>query len=88
MQAVKHFSTFQLIRVAHWGLMSAIGILWLCCSTESTQKAVNYCSTLLNDRYSSGEFESINQKVEVAYIYLILQRFFYNRHNVQIVPTI
>lgn len=68
MLTMKTFTIFQLIEKAHWVLLSAFGVFSLCSSTESTNKAIIDCATLLSSTYSHEAFESINHKVEVCSI--------------------
>lgn len=67
MLALKTFTIFQLIEKAHWVLLSAFGIFSLCFSTESTNKAISDCATLLNAMYSHDALDNINHKVEVSF---------------------
>ena len=64
--AMKSFTIFQLIEKAHWVLLllSAFGVFSLCFSTESTNKAITDCATLLNSTCSHDAL-NINHKVEV-----------------------
>lgn len=64
---MKSFTIFQLIEKAHWVLLSAFGIFSLCSSTESTNKAISDCATLLNSMYSHDAIENINHQLEVCF---------------------
>lgn len=66
MLSLKTFTIFQLIEKTNWIFLSAFGIFSLCFSTETTNKAITDCTTLLNTMYSYADDESINHKVEVC----------------------
>ncbi|CRK99315.1 CLUMA_CG012766, isoform A [Clunio marinus] len=68
MMTTKNFTIFQLIEKAHWILLSAFAIFSLCYTTESTNKAISDCASLLNTIYSHDDFENINHKVEIEII--------------------
>lgn len=63
---MKSFTIFQLIEKVQWVLLSALGIFALCLSTESTNKAISDCTTLLSSAYSHDALESINHKADVG----------------------
>lgn len=67
MLVVKSFTIFQLIEKLHLVLLSAFAVFSLCASTESTNKAITDCATVLNTMYSHDAFENINHKVEVCF---------------------
>lgn len=67
MLSLKTFTIFQLIERANWILLSAFGIFALCLSSETTNKAITDCTTLLNTMYSHDGDENINHKVKVRW---------------------
>lgn len=67
MLSLKTFTIFQLIEKANWIFLSAFGIFSLCFSTETTNKAITDCTTLLNTIYSHDACENINHQVEVCW---------------------
>ena len=67
MLSLKTFTIFQLIEKANWIFLSAFGIFSLCFSTETTNKAITDCTTLLNTMYSHDACENINHQVEVCW---------------------
>lgn len=79
---LKTFTIFQLIEKAHWVLLSAFGIFSLCCSTESTNKAISDCATLLNAMFSHDGVDNINHKVEVSFNGVNEFTLFHRRHAI------
>lgn len=69
MLTMKSFTIFQLIEKVQWVLLSALGIFALCLSTESTNKAISDCTTLLSSAYSHDALESINHKADVGVLW-------------------
>lgn len=67
MLSLKSFAIFQLIEKANWIFLSGFGVFSLCISAETTNKAINDCTTLLNAMFSHDACESINQKLDVCW---------------------
>lgn len=67
MLAIKTFTIFQLIEKSHWVVLAALGVFFLCSSTESALQQISECSAIVSRMYSHDASANINHAVEVCF---------------------